>query len=151
MGEPKKTVDLTGMILVSMPVSSRNSNRTLYITSDGKMGMNSVLLKEMKEKTDDMQVTFYRSEDYKNIIMVNSVQENSKFRFHRDGRLKHAEFTSGLLECGYKLPAKYVVERDEERDCWVGLLEEVPELKNPKVLVKNATEKKSAQKRKQNV
>ena len=80
--------------------------------------MNSVLLKEMKEKTADMQVIFYRSEDYKKIIMLNSVQENSKFRFHRDGKLKHAEVASGLLECGYNLPEKYVVERDEEQDCW---------------------------------
>lgn len=151
MGEQKKTVDLTGMILVKMPVSNRNPIRTLCVTSDGKMGMNSILLKEMKEKTDNMQVTFYRSEDYMNIIMVNSVQENSIFRFHRDGRLKHIEFTSGLLECGYKLPAKYVVERDEERDCWFGLLEEVPELKNPKTLVRSAVEKKTSQKRKKNV
>jgi len=120
----------------------------LYIAGDGKMGMNSVLLKEMKEKTDDMQVTFYRSEDYKKIIMVNSVQENCKFRFHRDGKLKHTEFISGLLECGYNLPAKYVVERDEEHDCWIGSLEEVPELKNLKLLVKNVAEKKAVQKRK---
>jgi len=151
MGEQKKTIDLTGMVLVSMPVSSRNPNRMLYIAGDGKMGMNSVLLKEMKEKTDDMQVMFYRSEDYKRIIMMNSAQDNGKFRFHRDGKLKHTEFSMGLSEHGYKLPAKYVIERDEERDCGVGLLEEVPELKNPKMLVKNATEKKSVQKRKQNV
>ena len=70
MGEQKKTIDLTGMVLVSMPVSSRNPNRMLYIAGDGKMGMNSVLLKEMKEKTDDMQVMFYRSEDYKRIIRL---------------------------------------------------------------------------------
>ena len=148
MDVQKKTINLSGMILVKMPVSNRNPIRTLCVASDGKMGMNSVLLKEMKEKTADMQVTFYRSEDYKKIIMLNSVQENSKFRFHRDGKLKHAEFASGLLECGYNLPAKYVVERDEEQDCWVGSLEEVPELKNPKALVKDVAVKKTAQKRK---
>ena len=54
MGEQKKTVDLTGMILVKMPVSNRNPIRTLCVTSDGKMGMNSILLKEMKEKTDNI-------------------------------------------------------------------------------------------------
>lgn len=54
MDVQKKTVDLAGMILVKMPVSNRNPIRTLCVTNDGKMVMNSVLLKEMKEKTNDM-------------------------------------------------------------------------------------------------
>ncbi len=71
----------------------------------------------------------------------------SSIKFCANGRLKHPEFVNCLRKMDYGLPAKYMVEWDETKQAWIGILEEVPELKDEQEIVK----KVSARRKRANV
>lgn len=109
--------------------------------------MNSVLLRDVKEHSPNMEVDFYHSPDYRIIALINHQKPENKFKFHQDGRIRHNEFVAELRDRGYEIPAKYSVEWNSGANAWVGMLEEVPELKNPRGVVKDALMKNSAKRR----
>lgn len=137
------TLDLSAMVLLEKPLDSRNPGMVLRVTEKNFLSMNRVLLREIKEKNPSMLVKFYYQEDYKVIALQEGTDRETSIKFHADGMLRHTDFVNQLREAGYQIPAKYNVEWNEREQAWVGILEEVPELKDAVKLARNATPKKN--------
>ena len=131
-------IDFSEMVPVKMPLNSRNHGLVLKVSENGFLSLNSALLRDLKGKSPDMEVKFYRMPDCKAIVLVNEQEGDHLFRFHRDGRIRHMDFVSELKMKGYQMPAKYVLEWSGENCAGVGFLEEIPELKDLQEVVKNS-------------
>lgn len=145
-------VDLSKMIPLEMPLSSRGPGMILRITEKDCLCMNSVFIREIKAKVPSMLFRFLYQADYK-VIALQAGQSGEGFvKFNADGNLKHSEFVNQLREAGYQIPARYTVEWSDSQQAWIGMLEEVPELKDVNsVLYGTVTKKNTGSRKKGNV
>ena len=121
--------DLSTMIAVEMPRNSRNPGMQLRISEKNRLNMNGKLLQDVKKRNSILQFRFLHQEDYKKIAFQNLPEAKDAFRFHADGTIVHPDFVNELRARGYRIPAVYLFEWIEDKNAWVGVLQdEVPGL-----------------------
>ena len=99
----------------------------LSVSARGELTLNPQFKRKLQgEKMGRIGVNIYISNDYKIIGIIED--EDSKFTFSENGRLKYAAWTQMLEKKGYAVPAKYIVEWNEKAQMWVGILQEVAEV-----------------------
>lgn len=126
------------LILMKMPENNRYPKMAVSVTTEKFIRLNETLRKKLEEDTDELKMEIRVSRDCKIIVLRNGESESEKIKFHKDGKLRNVEFADQLIELGYALPARYIIEWNDKIQAWVGILEEVPELKDVSSVVKRA-------------
>ena len=140
--------DLSTMIAVEMPRNSRNPGMQLRISEKNRLSMSGKLLQDVKKRNSMLQFRFLHREDYKKIAFENLPEAKDVFKFRADGITVHPDFVNELKVRGYRIPAVYLVEWIEDKNAWIGVLQdEVPELSDIRGTVKKAISKKGLSKR----
>ncbi len=136
--------DLSTMIVVERPRTNLNPGMQLRITEKKQLRMNGKLRQDVKKRNPSMKFRFLREEDVKKIALENKPDAADIVKFHADGSLFHADFVRELEIRGYHIPAAFLVEWDEKKNAWIGVLQdEVPNLSDVKGIVKKANVKKN--------
>ncbi len=140
--------DLSTMIPVEMPRTHQNPGMLLRISEKDQLSMNQPLLKDVKKRNPSMQFRFLREMDFKRIALENKPNAEDVFKFHANGLIVHPDFVSELKMRGYKIPAVYFFKWNEEKNAWVGVLQnEVPDLPDIEETINKAIARKNASKR----
>lgn len=111
--------------------SALKSSDTMKIIAleNGDIAMGAELRKSMSEKmADAWKIKLYATDDMK--ILAVHPDINSDFRYPKNGRRKFKSYVESLKNKGYKIPATYNVEWNEKIQSWVGILQEVAEMRN---------------------
>lgn len=93
---------------------------------NGEISFGAALRKSMEEKLgNDWKIEFYSMEDMK--VLAVHPNEQSGFRYPKNGRRSFKTYVEELKRKGYAVPAVYNVEWNEKMQPWVGVLQEVAE------------------------
>lgn len=117
----------------------KNNDMAMTVSDKCFCTLNGHLLKEIKKIIPDLKMKFLISDDLKIIFLQKS--QDTNFKFLQSGKIKHVEFTKNLEQHGYAIPARYIIEWDESKSAWIGLLQEMP--KAPEVKKRRKYEKRS--------
>ena len=140
--------DLSTMIPLEMPRNNRNPGMQFRISEKNRMSMNKNLFEDVKKRNPTLQIRFLYRNDLKVIVLENKSNTKEFIKFHADGSIVHPDFVKELRVKGYKIPAMYIVKWIEDKNAWIGVLQnEVPELSDAKKTVKKAISKNKSSKR----
>ena len=103
--------------------------RAISITEGGWLALNSRLQKDLQEGDETVQISIYASEDLKTLLICQ--EQTQAFSFGKTGRIKYLELAHSLEKRGYRIPARYIVERSSNEKEWIASLQEVSEAPKP--------------------
>lgn len=108
------------------PLTKRSDTMQIKALEKGEISLDIALRKSMTEKMSDMwKVDLYATDDMR--ILAIQPNENSTFKYPKNGRRVFKSYVAELKKKGYKIPATYDVEWNEQSQSWVGVLQEVAE------------------------
>ena len=96
----------------------------ITITDTGSLCMNGKLREKLKDTDGYVKVRIFKTEDLK-LIAIRNEFEDEEFKFPKNGVIKYPELLEELKFKGFLIPAKYVVEWNDNLNMWVGKLTEV--------------------------
>lgn len=108
------------------PLTRGSDAMQITAMENGEIVLGGGLRKSMTEKMQDVwKVEIYATDDMKVLAMEQNVKGN--FKFPKTGRRAFKDYVAELKKKGYKIPAIYDVEWNEQAQSWVGVLQEVAE------------------------
>lgn len=108
------------------PLTRGSDAMQITAMENGEIVLGGGLRKSMTEKMQDVwKVEIYATDDMKVLAMEQNVKGN--FKFPKTGRRVFKDYVAELKKKGYKIPAIYDVEWNEQAQSWVGVLQEVAE------------------------
>ncbi len=109
------------------PLERRSDTMKVTALHTGEIVLGAELRRCISNKLNDkgMNVKIYATDDMKVLAIRPDFQ--SKFKYPKNGRRNFKEYVGNLKLKGYKIPAVYNVEWNEQLQSWVGILQEVAE------------------------
>ena len=108
------------------PLFRRSDTMKITALNNGEISLGAALRRSMDKKMGgEWKVDIYATDDMK--IMALQPNEEGKFRYPKNGRRVFRDYVFELKKKGYKIPATYEVEWNEQLQSWVGVLKEVAE------------------------
>lgn len=118
-------ISLSDMNLL-IPSVKRINTMKIRALETGEIVLGADLRKRLTEKMPNgWKVRLYATDDMK--IMALHPDEQSDYKFSKEGRRVFKEEVDKIKKKGYKFPAIYNVEWNEQLQSWVGILQEVAE------------------------
>lgn len=94
------------------------------ITDTGSLCLNGKLREKLQDTDGYVKVRIFNTEDLK-FIAIRNGSEDEEFKFPKNEVIKYPELLGELKGKGFLIPAKYIVEWNENLNMWVGKLKEV--------------------------
>ncbi len=106
---------------VDMP--NRYIQRSITITNGAELIINKKFLEELVQEHRELKIDLRQKDNYS--VLAFKVQSDGDFIIPKNGRIKHRELYGIVKSFGYEIPARYIFEKDDKTDTWIGCLEEV--------------------------
>ena len=93
----------------------------INISASGQVTLNKNLLEAVRSRTGSLRLGFARHKQNSKILLLFPT-DTPNYSFSACGTRRDREFSRSLVAGGIPLPARYIVEWNEEAGAWVGIL-----------------------------
>ncbi len=114
--------DLSDMTLLEMP-SKQVSQCYATVNERGEFFLSPKLLGQLSEKSPTLELEIRKNDTYR--LLSFALSDTPNFQFPKSGRMKHKALMEQLKNRGYGLPARYLVQWEDELGIWLGRLQEI--------------------------